>query len=357
MLTPDQMQTLETAAQDILYQEPFDDIRPSIDGIANAAADDTLGRLRVRKLPVGGAFVHAVGSRVIETIEQHPQPGQVGDSGQATYDHYQALTNGIERAVGQEVVAELKDKEGTFQDSFKYFDDQMDILWETEKANADHHNRLGKITKGEPPTSEELLSGLLAGNGIDVSTSLILRQVMQLCREEGRLPSSEELGDYLRKKLDTLGGLVHAPGQVFHRSILGKELANKHFRRIRYENNAELSSTAWSKLFRKCLETGSRPPLTQEMAPSLQEHPPAPFQLFGYCIAQLKLRPLERPGRPETARLAVASFFGRQGVTLRDGSFRLSDYQLLRNIEVAQDTILADNDCRAALELLARDDT
>ncbi len=355
MITPDHMNTLEVAAQDVLHQKPFDGIRQSIDEVAIAAADDELGRLRVRKLPLGGAFVHAVGSRVIETIEEGAHVESFGGTGLAVYDRYLMLTRGIEQTAGQEVIAELKDTEGTFKNAFTYFDHQIAILGKSVREDAEQHNRLGKVAKEKLPTSQTLLSGLLARNTEDVSTPILLQQAMRLCRTRGSLPSGEELGEHLRAMHATISGWTHAPGQVLHRILLGKELAQERFRRVRYENNPEPSMTAWPKIFRRCLETGGRPALTEEMAPSLQEHPSSSFRLFGYCAAQLRLQSPDHPQRPGAASAAAASFFARQGFALQDGSFKLTDYQILRDIEVAEQTIFADSDCRSALELLARD--
>jgi hypothetical protein len=352
MITPDQMVALEVAAQGVLHQEPFDKIRQSIDRVAAEAGNKGIDRMSIRALPLRGAFLHAIGSRVIEAIEADPIPNVFKDTGLAAYERYQALTSDMERTIGHVVVTGLLAKEGTFAYAFAYFDKQRSHYLTPGANNEARLNRQGKVMDKNPLPSQAHLSDLVAKNNTGVSTALLLQRTMQIYREEGTLPSGEDIGARLRGEYIKLADLVHAPSSVYHHSTLGRELAQKHFQRIRKENKAELGVSAWPRLFVQCLRTGIRPPLAQEMAASLRKHEAVTYQKFGYCGAQFWLRPLEWHDELGVAQRAATNFFERHGVVLH-GTFRLADYQLLHDIDIAQDTILADEDCRSALQMLA----
>ena len=75
---------------------------------------------------------------------------------------------------------------------------------------------------------------------------------------------------------------------------------------------------------------------------------------LGHCAAQLHLQPYERLDAIDTNGDLAARYFDARGLILTAYTFRTADYQLLRSIEVAEDTIFSDPACRMALEALAR---
>lgn len=354
MISPENINTLRTATQEILNnrRDFSEDIAPAINSVAEHAPDEW-SRARIRKLPVVAAFSHSIAIKAMRRIEQ----GIIVPSGENAYEAYLSLTEGIDKIAGQEAIDELSETGGTFSAAIAYFKTQIESMNHVADTTPELIQRKGKIagTAATEPPEEllKLLANPMAVNARGTTMSLIIGEALRICLREEGLPESHIISRELRLKAANLADLTQQPTAVFQLNVASKEMAQKTLQQIRLHNRLEISVSQWPAILKEVLANGTVPPAAYELG-----HPPhnesQKSRKLGHCAAQLYLQPYERPNTLDANGALATRYFDARGFILTANTFRTVDYQLLRSIEVAEDTIFSDPACRMALEALAR---
>lgn len=353
MLTIAEQGKLEEVAQDITNGElPFVQIQPKIEAIASTR-DLEWDQTRIRKDPVAAAIGHTIGCRIME-IEEDINLDSPDTEGTA-YDEYLALTASIDMAAGRQVIEEWREDEGTHGDAFNYYLEQMGAHVEHVKENAGTTAQRGKEElSDESITPEDALVGQVSESSKLTLPSIIVRQAVQLCRYTTSLPPAEEIAKHLTNTLTSHTDQSMLPLSVFTYHQFGRKAACKRTRELREQHKTDLTIEVW-------IDALNRQASGQTLAPSMHEVVDGlPDDIFavpssrmrGYCTAQFPLEPYE-PGVSGANAARAAAFFARHSIVLPNNKFRLADYQMLRSIEAAKKTFLADPDYRRAIEALA----
>jgi hypothetical protein len=351
MPTREQITELEGAAQAILHLQPFDEVRPKIEAVAEAAGDEW-GEARLRKLPIGAAFAHLIGTRAIAKVQTHTTP-EVSAS-LDPYEQYLAMTEALDDAAGSEIVQEPWPP--TFQAAFEYFSKQLDALLVFEQTHPEIVIRRGKIpnTQVDP---RQLLVDQITGNTKGNTMAHVVREALRICLREQAVPEPTALSTELISNIHVHTKHSALPGELFNDLLLGRALARDKHRAMQTEQ--PLDTPKWNEILRQQVEQHSLHPNAHNMAQPLQQPLEAEaariaaVRGLGHCGAQLYLRPYERPHEPGVNAKHTTGFFASYGIPLTDGAFRLIYYQLLRGITAAEATIFADPEYRAGLLALA----
>lgn len=315
-------------------------------------APDAWSRARGRKLPVIAAFSHAIATKAMERIEK----GKVAPEGENAYDKYLSLTEKVDEAAGYEALAELCEIGGTFENATEYFKAQIEVMNRIAKTAPQAIQQHGKVAYTVPVEPPEALFKLLVNpmivNARGTTMSVIIGQALRICLREKHLPEAREISEELGQNAVRLADLTQQPTAIFYRSVTSKEIAQKILRQHRLTNKSSISATQWPAILHEVLTNGTVQPAARELGKP--PHNPTPTRhKLGHCAAQLYLQPYEHPRRSNVNKNLATRYFKARGLDLKEGSFRTADYQVLRGIEVAENTLFSDPACRLALEALA----
>lgn len=357
MHTAAQLECLQGAAQGLLDGHPFESVRTQIEGIPTRKPD-VWHDARDRKVPVAAALGHVCGMGAIQIVQSGDLPFQIPPDA-SPYTQYAALTAGIDHVAGRAAIAHIDDTGPSLAAAFDYYAQQIDILRVFENANPMFVTRRGKVPNRIKATAGDIVIMQQTSNALHNTPFIIFREAVRICHEEGAVPESEELARKLTARVEQLAHMTSVPGQVLFRLFYGDELAKR--RNAALQTGKPLELPQLHHIMRQQAETGELHPLAPHLiepvvTQTLEEEVAKieAIKKHGNCAAQFALKPYEKPEAPGANRAQAEAYFASRGVALTSGAFKLVTYQLVRGIEVGQQTIFADPRARAALLTLAR---
>lgn len=362
MPLPHHVETLHTIGRDILAGEQSfqGDIVPRIDTLAAEAAHDPFVAAKIRRVAVLGPLVQGMCGQAMSDIADLDLSYAPSNSGLEAYDQYVNCTAEIDGAASRAVMERVSTSDGILRDAFEYHDQQswaIDRIMHTDPDLVRKHGKL-VIFRDPKATAVDVAAPPLKANADSMTMAFVVAGALRICLREGALPDSRPLANELRGQVIGLANGTRLVPQVFDQLTVGRENAQKIARQFRDGDPDIDDFSLWPTTLRGYLQSETIDPRVAQFGPPLLEEMPFMAasekpRVHGHCVAQFSCQPDEIACFSEAYPSSVGSYFADQGIKLPANRFRAGDYQLTRGIEVAEQTIFQQSDCRLAFEALA----
>jgi hypothetical protein len=334
----------------------FDAARERVDTTA-ASIDDPFQHLRFCRLLSTNVITHFEAMTAIEMAE--PESDIEVPTGASAYDVYLQHTSDLDLWAAAKALRELTD-DHPLTPVYDHFVTQAEELTVVRQQNDETARKLGKVDHPLviPYGSDGIRSFFVqfTRNAAVTTMDQVVQGAMGIALRHNTLPDPEDITRLLFEDhgFEKILSYSEVTGLLLHRHNKGRE-ASERWSEDSTEKREQRPTDSWNTILRDYVEQGTLSVLTGAIGRFLlqKETVAAKTKMHGHCGGSFRVRPYEPEGGTVKREQAEA-FFADRGITLDDGRFSASGYQLARGFAVAKPTILSDPVYRAAIEDIAK---